>query len=54
MSVSVPTPESSYEFHPKAALEMMNARKIAVLPVTERGRVIGLLHMHHLVAAGLS
>jgi arabinose-5-phosphate isomerase len=37
-----------------AALEMMNAHKIAVLPVTERGRVIGLLHMHHLVAAGLS
>jgi arabinose-5-phosphate isomerase len=37
-----------------AALEMMNASKIALLPVTERGRLIGVLHMHHLVAAGLS
>lgn len=37
-----------------AALEMMNASKIAILPVVERGRLIGVLHMHHLVAAGLS
>ena len=37
-----------------AALEMMNAAKISLLPVTEQGRVTGVLHMHHLVAAGLS
>ena len=37
-----------------AALETMNAAKISLLPVTEHGRVVGVLHMHHLVAAGLS
>lgn len=37
-----------------AALEMMNASKIAILPVVERGRLVGVLHLHHLVAAGLS
>ena len=37
-----------------AALEMMNAGRIAVLPVTESGHVIGVLHMHHLVSAGLA
>ena len=37
-----------------AALELMNAAKISVLPVVEHDRLAGLLHMHHLVAAGLS
>ena len=36
------------------ALELMNAGRIVVLPVTESGRVIGVLHMHHLVSAGLA
>jgi arabinose-5-phosphate isomerase len=55
--VMTPAPRS---VHPdvlaSTALEMMNAgsRPISVLPVVENGRVVGVLHMHHLVAAGLS
>ena len=37
-----------------AALEAMNAAKISLMPVVEHGRVVGVLHMHHLVAAGLA
>ena len=39
-----------------AALDLMNGgpRPVAVVPVLEDGRVVGILHMHHLVAAGLS
>lgn len=37
-----------------AALEAMNAGRISVLPVVEDGCVLGILHMHHLVAAGLA
>lgn len=37
-----------------AALQMMNAGKISLMPVMEDDRVVGVLHMHHLVAAGLA
>lgn len=39
-----------------AALDLMNGgqRPVSVLPVVENARVVGILHMHHLVAAGLS
>ena len=36
------------------ALETMNAARISVLPVVDDGRILGILHMHHLVAAGLA
>ena len=57
--VDIMTPEPR-SIHPdvlaSAALDLMNAgpRPISVLPVVEHGVVAGVLHMHHLVAAGLS
>ena len=55
--IMTPNPRSVHpDLLATAALEMMNAgpRPIAVLPVVEKSRVVGILHMHHLVAAGLS
>ncbi|MDX7950640.1 KpsF/GutQ family sugar-phosphate isomerase [Lichenihabitans sp. Uapishka_5] len=39
-----------------AALDLMNAgpRPVSVMPVLHHDRVVGILHLHHLVAAGLS
>ncbi len=57
VDIMTPDPRS---IHPEtlasAALDFMNdgARPISVLPVVENGLVAGVLHMHHLVAAGLS
>ena len=37
-----------------AALQTMNAGKISLMPVLDGERLVGVLHMHHLVAAGLA
>ena len=52
-----PSPRSTRpEMLASAALDLMNAgpRPVSVLPVLDREAVVGILHMHHLVAAGLS
>ena len=36
------------------AIELMNANKISVLFVVEKGRPIGILHMHDLLRAGVA
>ena len=37
-----------------AALEAMNSAKISTLFVTEEGRLVGILHMHDLLRAGVA